>query len=159
MGTGISEASKRVPIFSFDTQGGKQASSYSTTPRNGNPVNGNHLYQSSVPHRKMETLLLGSCVTWCWGLRVWQFTVYKHSYVRACMHIPCIHTQIATKHHRQGQAIPWPLFQWYTHTHTHLHKYPRLSRLWLQYIYIYIYIYTATSATTCRTNLMLLCFA
>ena len=63
MGTGISEASKRVPIFSFDTQGGKQASSYSTTPRNGNPVNGNHLDQSSVPHRKMETLLLGSCVT------------------------------------------------------------------------------------------------
>ena len=28
MGTGISEASKRVPIFSFATQGGKQASSY-----------------------------------------------------------------------------------------------------------------------------------
>ena len=28
MGTGISEASKRVPIFSFATQGGKQVSSY-----------------------------------------------------------------------------------------------------------------------------------
>ena len=28
IGTGISEASKRVPIFPFDTQGGKQASSY-----------------------------------------------------------------------------------------------------------------------------------
>ena len=28
MGTGISEASKRVPIFPFDTQGGKQVSSY-----------------------------------------------------------------------------------------------------------------------------------
>ena len=28
MGTGISEASKRVPIFPFATQGGKQASSY-----------------------------------------------------------------------------------------------------------------------------------
>ena len=28
MGTGISEASKSVPIFSFATQGGKQASSY-----------------------------------------------------------------------------------------------------------------------------------
>jgi hypothetical protein len=28
MGTSISEASKRVPIFSFATQGGKQASSY-----------------------------------------------------------------------------------------------------------------------------------
>ena len=28
MGTGISEASKRVPIFPFDTQGGKQMSSY-----------------------------------------------------------------------------------------------------------------------------------
>ena len=28
MGSGISEASKRVPIFSFDTQGGKQVSSY-----------------------------------------------------------------------------------------------------------------------------------
>ena len=28
IGTGISEASKRVPIFSFATQGGKQASSY-----------------------------------------------------------------------------------------------------------------------------------
>ena len=28
MGTGISEATKRVPIFSFATQGGKQASSY-----------------------------------------------------------------------------------------------------------------------------------
>ena len=28
METGISEASKRVPIFSFATQGGKQASSY-----------------------------------------------------------------------------------------------------------------------------------
>jgi hypothetical protein len=28
MGTGISEASKRVPIFSFTTQGGKQVSSY-----------------------------------------------------------------------------------------------------------------------------------
>ena len=28
MGTGISEASKRVPIFSFVTQGGKQVSSY-----------------------------------------------------------------------------------------------------------------------------------
>ena len=27
MGTGISEASKRVPIFSFATQGGKQVSS------------------------------------------------------------------------------------------------------------------------------------
>ena len=27
--TGISEASKRVPIFSFANQGGKQASSYS----------------------------------------------------------------------------------------------------------------------------------
>ena len=28
MGTGISEASKRVPIFSFVTQEGKQVSSY-----------------------------------------------------------------------------------------------------------------------------------
>ena len=28
MGTGISEASKRVPIFSFATQGGKQVSSH-----------------------------------------------------------------------------------------------------------------------------------
>ena len=28
MGTGISEASKRVPIFSFDPQGGKQVSSH-----------------------------------------------------------------------------------------------------------------------------------
>ena len=28
MGTGISEASKRVPSFSFATKGGKQASSY-----------------------------------------------------------------------------------------------------------------------------------
>ena len=28
MGTGISEASKRVPIFSFVTQGGKQVSSH-----------------------------------------------------------------------------------------------------------------------------------
>ena len=28
IGTGISEASKRVPIFPFDTQGGKQASFY-----------------------------------------------------------------------------------------------------------------------------------
>ena len=28
IGTGISEASKRVPIFPFATQGGKQASSY-----------------------------------------------------------------------------------------------------------------------------------
>ena len=28
IGTGISEASKRAPIFPFDTQGGKQASSY-----------------------------------------------------------------------------------------------------------------------------------
>jgi hypothetical protein len=28
IGTGISEASKRVPIFSFATHGGKQASSY-----------------------------------------------------------------------------------------------------------------------------------
>ena len=28
MGTGISEASMRVPIFSFDTQGGKQVSSH-----------------------------------------------------------------------------------------------------------------------------------
>ena len=28
IGTGISEASKRVPIFSFATQGGKQVSSY-----------------------------------------------------------------------------------------------------------------------------------
>ena len=28
IGTSISEASKRVPIFPFDTQGGKQASSY-----------------------------------------------------------------------------------------------------------------------------------
>ena len=28
MGTGISEASKRVSIFSFATHGGKQASSY-----------------------------------------------------------------------------------------------------------------------------------
>ena len=28
MGTGISEASKKVPIFSFATQGGKQMSSY-----------------------------------------------------------------------------------------------------------------------------------
>ena len=28
MGTGFSEASKRVPIFSFTTKGGKQASSY-----------------------------------------------------------------------------------------------------------------------------------
>ena len=28
MGTGIFEASKRVPIFSFATQGGKQVSSY-----------------------------------------------------------------------------------------------------------------------------------
>ena len=28
IGTGISEASKKVPIFPFDTQGGKQASSY-----------------------------------------------------------------------------------------------------------------------------------
>ena len=28
MGTGISEASKRVSIFSFATQGGKQVSSY-----------------------------------------------------------------------------------------------------------------------------------
>ena len=28
IGTGISEARKRVPIFPFDTQGGKQASSY-----------------------------------------------------------------------------------------------------------------------------------
>ena len=28
MGTGISEASKRVPIFSFATQGGKQVSFY-----------------------------------------------------------------------------------------------------------------------------------
>ena len=28
IGTGISEASKRVSIFPFDTQGGKQASSY-----------------------------------------------------------------------------------------------------------------------------------
>jgi hypothetical protein len=28
MGTGVSEASKRVPIFSFATQGGKQVSSY-----------------------------------------------------------------------------------------------------------------------------------
>ena len=28
MGTGISEASKRIPIFSFATQGGKQVSSY-----------------------------------------------------------------------------------------------------------------------------------
>ena len=28
MGTVISEASKRVPIFSFATQGGKQVSSY-----------------------------------------------------------------------------------------------------------------------------------
>jgi len=28
MGTGISEASKRVPIFSFSTQGGKQVSSH-----------------------------------------------------------------------------------------------------------------------------------
>ena len=28
MGTGISEASKRVPIFSFATQGGKQVGSY-----------------------------------------------------------------------------------------------------------------------------------
>ena len=28
IGTGISEASKRVPIFPFDTQGGKRASSY-----------------------------------------------------------------------------------------------------------------------------------
>ena len=28
MGTGISEASKRVPIFSFATQEGKQVSSY-----------------------------------------------------------------------------------------------------------------------------------
>ena len=27
MGTGISEASKRVPIFSFATQGGKQVNS------------------------------------------------------------------------------------------------------------------------------------
>jgi hypothetical protein len=35
MGTGISEASKRVPNFSFDTQGGKQASSYSTTVLRG----------------------------------------------------------------------------------------------------------------------------
>ena len=28
MGTGISEASKRVPIFPFDAQGGKQVSSH-----------------------------------------------------------------------------------------------------------------------------------
>jgi hypothetical protein len=28
IGTGISEASKRVPIFSFATQGGKQVGSY-----------------------------------------------------------------------------------------------------------------------------------
>ena len=28
IGTGISEASKRVPIFPFATQGGKQVSSY-----------------------------------------------------------------------------------------------------------------------------------
>ena len=46
IGTGISEASKRVPIFSFDTQGGKQASSYfrqrnlrlGPSPRGSDPV-------------------------------------------------------------------------------------------------------------------------
>ena len=42
MGTGISEASKRVPIFSFATQGGKQVSSYfrqelGPSPRGSDP--------------------------------------------------------------------------------------------------------------------------
>jgi len=43
METGISESSKRVPIFSFATQGGRQASSYLTeelgpSPRGSDPV-------------------------------------------------------------------------------------------------------------------------
>ena len=47
IGTGISEASKTVPILSFATQGGKQASSYFrqrnwvqavTSPRGSDPV-------------------------------------------------------------------------------------------------------------------------
>jgi hypothetical protein len=43
IGTGISEASKRVPIFPFDTQVGKQASSYfrqelGPSPRGSDPV-------------------------------------------------------------------------------------------------------------------------
>jgi len=46
MGTGISEASKRVPIFSFATQGGKQVSSHfrqrtlklGPSPRGSDPV-------------------------------------------------------------------------------------------------------------------------
>ena len=45
IGTSISEASKRVPIFSFATQGGKQASSYlfsteelGPSPRSSDPV-------------------------------------------------------------------------------------------------------------------------